>query len=131
MEKFLVIQTAFIGDAILTLPMLQKLKELNSDCLIDIVAIPETSVIFSHSPVVNEVHIFDKHGKHNSLFETYKFAKFIRLKNYNRIYSPHRSLRTSLIVMISGVEESYGFDLNSLRHIYKHLAEYENANHES
>jgi heptosyltransferase-2 len=130
MEKFLVIQTAFIGDAILTLPMIQKLKENNPDSLIDVVAKPETAVIFNHSSVVNEVHILDKDGKQSSIFQVYKFAGFLKLKKYSRIYSPHRSLRTSLIVMLSGVKETYGFDTNSLMHIYKHLAEYGSAIHE-
>jgi lipopolysaccharide heptosyltransferase II len=130
MERFLVIQTAFIGDAILTLPMLQKLKQLNPESLIDVVSLPETAVIFHHSSVVNEVQILDKHGKHRSLSQVYKFARFIKLKKYSRIYSPHRSFRTSLIVMLSGVQETYGFNVNSLRHIYKYLAEYGDARHE-
>jgi heptosyltransferase-2 len=130
MEKFLVIQTAFIGDAILTLPMIQKLKELNPASSIDVIAIPETAVIFSHSPAVNNVHVLDKHGKHNSLFQVIKFAKFMKQQNYSRIYSPHRSLRTSILVLLSGVRETYGFDINSIKHTYKYLAAYKNANHE-
>ena len=130
MEKFLIIQTAFIGDAILTLPMIQKLKELNPDCLIDVIAIPQTAVIFTHSAAINEVHIFDKHGKHRGAFQTYRFGKFLAKRDYARIYSPHRSARTSLLVMLSGVKETYGFDLNALRHIYKHLADYTKSSHE-
>ncbi len=129
MEKFLIIQTAFIGDAILTLPMIQKLKELNPLSSIDVIGIPETTVIFSHSLAVDNVHIFDKHGKHRSIFQVIKFAKFIRQMNYSRIYSPHRSMRTSILVLLSGVRETYGFDINSLRHIYKYLALY-NSDHE-
>ncbi len=130
MEKFLVIQTAFIGDAILTLPMIQKLKESYSGCRIDIIAIPETAAIFNHSPSVDQVHIFDKRSKHKSFMQVYKFAKFLKQSNYSRIYAPHRSLRTSLLVLFSGVRETFGFDVNSLRHIYKHLAEYQTASHE-
>lgn len=130
MEKFLIIQTAFLGDAILTLPMIQKLKELNPDCLIDIIAIPQTAVIFSHSDSVNEVHIFDKHGKHRGLFQTYRFGKFLAKRNYTRIYSPHRSARTSILVMLSRVKETYGFDLNAFSHVYKYLTEYKKGSHE-
>lgn len=130
MEKFLVIQTAFIGDAILTLPMLQKLKELNPESRIDVIAIPQTSIIFSHSPAVSNVIIFDKHGKHKTIFQTYKFAKFLKQHKYVRIYSPHRSARTSLLVMMSGVRETYGFDNNSLNFVYKYLAEYKKGKHE-
>ena len=130
MEKFLVIQTAFIGDTILTLPMIQKLKELNPGCRIDVIAIPETAVIFSHSPAVDQVYIFDKRVKHRSLRQVLKFAKFLKQSNYSRIYAPHRSLRTSLLVLFSRVRETFGFDVNSLRHIYKHLAEYHGTIHE-
>jgi heptosyltransferase-2 len=129
-EKFLIIQTAFIGDAILTLPMIQKLKELNPDCLIDVVTIPQTAVIFSHSPSVNSIHIFDKKGKHKSLYQIHKFARFLKQSKYSRIYTPHRSFRTSILVMLTGVKETYGFNVNSMRHIYKHLADYQNAQHE-
>ncbi len=130
MEKFLIIQTAFIGDAVLTLPMIQKLKELNPESLIDVIAIPSTTEIFGLSPAVNHVHVFDKRGKHKNLFRLYKFAEFIKQNKYTRIYAPHRSLRTSILVMLSGVRETYGFNVNSLPHIYKYLAEYEKASHE-
>ncbi len=130
MEKYLVIQTAFIGDAILSLPMIQKLRELNPESSIDVIAIPATAIIFSLSPAVNHVHIFDKRGKHKNLLSLHKFGKFIKQNNYSRIYAPHRSLRTSLLVMLSGVRETYGFNVNSLPHIYKYLAGYEKASHE-
>ncbi len=130
MEKYLIIQTAFIGDAILTLPMIQKLKELNPESWIDVIAIPSTAVIFNLSPAVNQVHVFDKRGKHKNLFRLYKFGKFIQQNNYSRIYAPHRSLRTSLLVLLSGVRETFGFNVNSLPHVYKYLAEYEKASHE-
>ncbi len=130
MEKYLVIQTAFIGDAVLTLPMIQKLKELNPDTLIDVIAIPSTAEIFRLSPAVSHVHILDKRGLHKNLFRFYKFGKFIKQNNYSRIYAPHRSLRTSLLVMLSGVRETYGFNVNSLPHIYKYVADYESASHE-
>jgi heptosyltransferase-2 len=130
MNKFLVIQTAFIGDAILTLPMIQKLKELNPGCLIDVISIPETAVIFNHSPAVNEVHIFDKRGKHKTASQVYRFAKFIKQRGYARIYAPHRSLRTSLLVMLSGVSETYGFNINSMSHVYKHITDYKADGHE-
>ena len=59
-EKILFIQTAFLGDAILSLPAIQKLKELNSSMNIDVLCIPETKVIFESSICVNEVIVVDK-----------------------------------------------------------------------
>lgn len=130
MEKILVIQTAFIGDAILTLPMIQKLKMMFQDSEIEVISTPSTAEIFSASPFVNNVLILDKRGKHKSIFSLLNFIKEIKKNNYTRIYSPHRSFRTSFIVMSLGVNESYGFSNSSWRHVYKHLIDYIPQHHE-
>lgn len=130
MERILIIQTAFIGDAILTLPMIEKLKEKNNDCLIDVLCIPSTEEIFLASPFVNEVLIMDKKNKHKSIFNLVMFTKEIRSRNYHKIISPHRSFRTSFIVMQSGVRETYGFSNASFFHVYKYLADYRFGKHE-
>jgi heptosyltransferase-2 len=129
-ERILFIQTAFLGDAILALPAIQKLKELNPDSQIDVLCIPETEEIFSASPSINKVNVIDKKSQHKSLFKTYKFIKQIKVNNYTKIYSSHRSLRTALIIMLLEVRETYGFDISSLMHVYKNLVKYELSKHE-
>lgn len=129
-EKILVIQTAFIGDAILTLPMLQKLKEMYPGSEVDVVSNPGTSVVFSYSPAVNSVYVLDKKREHKSILSAIRFAKQLKQKNYTKLYSPHRSFRTALIVFFSGIQESYGFDNASLRHFYKHIVKYNYNTHE-
>ncbi len=130
MEKILVIQTAFIGDAILTLPMIQKLKEKYPQSEIDVLAIPVTGEIFSASPFVNDVILIDKRGKHKSFFSLIKFINQIKKNNYSIIYSPHKSFRSSFIVMKLGVKETYGFTNSSFKHVYRYLIDYKSTNHE-
>ncbi len=129
-EKILVIQTAFLGDAILTLPMIQKLKELFPVSEIDVVSIPSTREVFEHSPFVNRVYSYDKRGSQKSFLNLIKFAKHLKADNYNRIYSPHRSFRTSLIVMILNAGLSFGFDNSSFAYVYKKLIKYDRNAHE-
>lgn len=128
--KILVIQTAFIGDAVLTLPMIQKLKELFSLTQVDVVCIPATAEIFESSTYVDNVLIYDKHGKQKSLFQLRIFANNIKKRKYTRIYSPHRSFRTAMIVMLSGVKETYGFSNSSFKYVYRNLIEYHLNKHE-
>ena len=130
MEKILIIQTAFIGDALLTLPMIQKLNELFPNSQIDVVAIPSTAEIFSASPFVNEVIVLDKKNKHKSYWALIRFSKGLRSRNYSRVYSPHRSFRSSFIVMNLNTKETYGFSTSSFKHVYKHLIDYKTTNHE-
>ena len=81
-DRVLVIQTAFIGDAILTLPMLQKLKQLNPQIEIDVLAIPSTKEIFEASGYVNTVIIIDKKDEHKSLLALNKFIRKLKENNY-------------------------------------------------
>ena len=46
-ERILFIQTAFPGDAILTLPAIKKLKDFFPDSTIDVLCIPATKEIFT------------------------------------------------------------------------------------
>ena len=130
MEKILIIQTAFIGDAILTLPMLQVLKKMFPGSEIHVLCIPSTEEIFKASSCVNEVKVLDKRDKHKSFLSVYNFAKKISEENFTRLYSPHRSFRTALLVMLSGIRETYGFSNSSLSHVYKNMVEYKTGHHE-
>ena len=130
MEKILVIQTAFIGDAILTLPMIQKLSEMWPGSRIDVLAIPSTAEIFSSSKYVSDSLILDKRGSHKSLKGLLNFIKLLRQNNYTRIYSPHRSFRTSFIVMMLDVKETYGFSNSSFKYVYRHIVKYIQEHHE-
>ncbi len=129
-KKIVVVQTAFIGDAVLTLPMLEVLAQNNPDALIDVVTIPKTSEIFQASPFVNEVLIYDKRNSHKGFKALFSFSRMLGSKGYSYIVAPHRSLRTSLLVLFSGIKESVGFSNASFPLVYKHLINYPYELHE-
>ena len=128
--NILVIQTAFLGDAILTLPMIQELKKKNSESKLDVLAIPSTEIIFSSSPYVDDVIVIDKKAKHKSIKRLNNFIKELREKSYSKIYSPHRSFRSAFITIRLGVKETYGFDNSSLKYAYKNIVKYNQTDHE-
>lgn len=128
--KIVVIQTAFLGDAILTLPMLQVMKKKYPGSTLDVVAIPSTKDIFLFSKVVDNVFVLDKRGEHKTFRGLRRFARELGSRNYDRLVSPHRSLRTSLLVFFSGIRESFGFDISSLSIVYRHIRTYNHEYHE-
>lgn len=129
-ERILIIQTAFLGDAILTLPMIQKIKEIYPVSLIDVVSIPQTKEVFENSPYVYKVYSYDKKGNQRSILSLIKFALTLKKNNYTRIYSPHRSFRTSLLVYLLDNVNSFGFDTASLNFVYENKIKYDNKIHE-
>lgn len=129
-SKILVIQTAFIGDAILTLPMIQELKKKKPGSKIDVLAIPASAEIFDNSPSVNKVIIYDKRGLDKSLSGLIRLIKKIRTEKYDEIYSPHRSFRSAIIVLFSDVRLTHGFSNSSFPFVYKNVIEYSRSDHE-
>lgn len=129
-ERILFIQTAFLGDAILSLPALEKLKTKFPNSFLSVLCIPATEEVFSNSPFVDETIVLDKRKKHNSVFALFKFTKEIKNKNFDKIYSAHRSFRTSLLVLLSEVRETFGFSNSSFNFVYKTLVYYNKEHHE-
>ncbi len=129
-KRVLVIQTAFLGDAILTLPLIQVIQKKIKNTIIDVVAIEATKEIFESSPFVNETIVLKKKKQEKSLVKTIQFAYKLKRKKYDIIYSPHRSFRTSLIVFLSGVKETYGFNNASFSFVYKYQRKYNPNIHE-
>lgn len=130
MNKILFIQTAFIGDAILSLPAIQKLKVKYSDCEINVLCIPQSKEIFDASPYVSKTIVLDKKEKHKSLFASFRLGRELKKDNYKSIYSSHRSFRTALIVFLTGVKDTFGFNNSSLKYVYKNLIKYKAHEHE-
>lgn len=129
-KKILIIQTAFPGDAILTLPFIQELKKKNTGYSIDVLCIPSTIEIFAASPYVSNVISLDKKGKQKSVFDFLRFIKELKANNYEIVYSPHRSVRSALIALNLSAKESYGFENSSLKYAFKNTVKYDYSAHE-
>jgi heptosyltransferase-2 len=129
-NRILIIQTAFLGDALLTLPLIQYVKTINKKNIIDVVCIPSTKEIFKASSSVNSVFVLEKRGKHKSLKSFLSFAKELKKNSYTKIISPHRSFRTSLLVWFLNVKEAVGFDKSSMSFIYSKKITHNWSDHE-
>ena len=129
-KKILIIQTAFLGDAILTLPLIQETKKKYSEYEIDVVCIPSSKFIFEASPSVNKTIVFNKKGIHKSILGTLAFATKLRKEKYSKVISPHRSFRTSLIVLLSNAKERVGFSTASFGFVYNKIIKYNKKIHE-
>ena len=110
MKRYLVVQTAFIGDAILTLPLIQVLKKVEPEALVDVVVIPRTSELFSTHPAVDRVIVFDKRGGDRGISGLWRIAKSVGEGRYEAALVPHRSLRSAFLARIGRVPVRIGFD---------------------
>lgn len=129
-RKNLLIQTAFPGDSILTLPFIQELKKLDQSNEIDVVSTPVSASIFRASPSVSKVFPFEKRGGHKGIKGIMKFASLLKSEKYATVYSLHRSVRSSLLVNLVNADFSVGFSNSSFKFVYDKLMDYEYNSHE-
>jgi heptosyltransferase II len=129
-KNILIIQTAFAGDVILTLPVLEEIKFKYPDSKISFLCIPEVANLLENNPFLDEVIIYDKKNSQKGIFAFKKFIKKIKNKNFDLIVSPHRSLRSTLISYFSKVSRTISFDVSALSSLYKERVIYKNNVHE-
>ena len=67
-RRILIVQTAFLGDVVLTLPLVQVLHRTFPGAEIDILAIPEVSEVLQNHPAIHRVIAYDKHKIFNLQF---------------------------------------------------------------
>ena len=70
MKKFLVIQTAFLGDAVLATGLLEKLHAFHPDAAIDLVVRKGNDGLFTGHPFLRKLYVWDKRqGKTATSFD--------------------------------------------------------------
>ena len=107
-NKIGIFQTSFIGDSVLTTPLIQKTKKLFPDTKIVVITRPQTEDIFKPLPEVSEVILNDKRGW-NKIAGVWKTARAIKKSGIDILLVPHRSFRSALIAWLSGVPVRIGF----------------------
>jgi heptosyltransferase-2 len=116
MKKFLLIQTAFIGDVILASPLISELNRLFPNSQIDFLLRKGNESLLENNPFLNKVLVFDKKNKKfkNSL----QLIREIRKEKYDEVINLHRFASTGFITAFSGARFKVGFDKNPLSFFY-------------
>jgi heptosyltransferase-2 len=102
-KRILIIQTAFIGDVILCTPLVRALRKTFPDSFLSFLLIPETKNVLENNPHLNEILVYDKR-KNKGIGGFLQILGRIRERGFELAVIPHRSLRTSLLAYLSGIQ---------------------------
>lgn len=112
MKKYLVIQTASIGDVILSTSISEKLKEHDSSCQIDYLIKKGNEGVFYGNMNINELIIWDK--------KTEKYKNLLRIifqireTKYDATINLQRFFSSGIFTVFSGAKKTFGFKKNPL-----------------
>ena len=105
----MVAQTSFLGDVILTIPLLSALRRLLQPRQLTVVIRPEAAPLLAHHPSVDSVVLDDKRGGDRGLRGLLRTARRLRAERADIAVAPHRSIRTALALALAGVPHRVGF----------------------
>lgn len=111
-SRFLLIQTAFLGDVVLALPVAQYLRNQHPDAQIHFVVRKGNASILEHHPAVDHIHIWDKQkGKYRNLWQ---LVRSLRQYHFDEVINLHRFAASGWLTLLMRSTTKKGFDKNPL-----------------
>jgi heptosyltransferase II len=112
-DKILIIQTAFLGDVVLSTPLIKAVKKKYAHSKIFFLLIPQSKELLQNNPHLDGIIVYDKKDKERGVSSFIALARRIRASGFELAVIPHRSFRSALLAYLAGIPQRVGFDKSS------------------
>ena len=109
MQRIAVWNTAFLGDAVLTLPLLQSLRLRYPEAAIDYYVRGGLASLFEAHPAISTVFSYDKRATDKGVLSLFRLGREIAARKYSLWLSPHTSLRSAAVALASRAPVRVGY----------------------
>lgn len=117
----LVIQTSFLGDTVLTTPLIAELARRGP---VDVVTTPASAALLRNHPFVRSVIAYDKRGRDRGMFGFLRTAVRLRRLRHEAAYLAQGSVRSGALALAAGVRQRVGFASSAGRRFYNVKVDY-------
>ncbi len=127
-EASLVVQTSFLGDVVLTTPLIRELARRGP---VDVVVRAGADALLAHDPFVRHLLVYDKRGRDGGLRGTWRLGRRLRDGGpYAAAYMAQGSPRSAVLAVLAGAGERVGFDTSrNARALYTRVVRYRADRH--
>jgi heptosyltransferase-2 len=108
-QKVLVVQTSFLGDTILTLPLCSEIKRRFPETELSILCSPQSAELLCDYPDIDEVIVDDKKRADKGWGGLWRKANCLNRKGFTMAVCPHKSLRSALLPFLARIPRRIGF----------------------
>ncbi len=116
--RILLVQTSFLGDVVLSTPVIAALKKLYPEAELWLMTTPQAAALVRRDPLLAGIIPFAKRGADRGLAGLRHLAERLRHMNFARAYALQRSARTSLLLALSRIPLRLGFTEARLSFLY-------------
>ncbi len=128
-KKILVFNPSFIGDSVLTTPLISALQCLFPGAEVTFCVRPESASLFDGLDF--GVVAFDKRKSDGGPAGMVRFAKRLRRMGFDMVISPHKSLRTSVVLKMAKIPFRIGFTEAAWNWLYTDVVSRDMSLHEA
>lgn len=101
--KILLVQTSFLGDTILSTPVIAGIKSIYPTARLWMMTTPLAAGLVRRDPLLNGVITQDKRDKNKGFVGLLRMSRKLKALQFDRVYSLHRSYRTSLLLWLARI----------------------------
>jgi lipopolysaccharide heptosyltransferase II len=125
-QTSLVVQTSFLGDMVLTTPLI---AELATRGPVDVVATPASAGLLANNPHVRRVIVYDKRRSARGIRGFRRIAGEMRASRADVVYLAQGSMRSAALAFATGVPLRVGFATSAGRALYSRTVPYRRKLH--
>ena len=108
-ENVLLLQTSFLGDTVLTLPLIDELKSRFPIKKLTLLCQPSSRELLQDHPAIDEIIVDDKKNADRGLPGLRAKARLLNSKGFTLALSPHKSIRSALVLFLARIPCRVGF----------------------
>lgn len=112
-RRLLIRSTNWIGDAVMTTPAVRAIRRHFPKAKISMLAKPWVVPVFSHSPQVDDIIVYDVNGRHRGVTGPVRLAKDLRHHDFDAAIFLQNAIEAALIAFLAGIPVRIGFDTDA------------------
>lgn len=128
--KILLVQTGFLGDVVLSTPVISALRSLYPQAEICVMTTPQSQELVRFHPAQVSTIAFAKRGADSGFGGLMRMAKRLRAEQFDIVFSLHKSWRTAVLLWLAGIKTRYGFAEASATFLYSKTVPRKDCKHE-
>ncbi|MFZ5766880.1 MAG: lipopolysaccharide heptosyltransferase II [Thermodesulfobacteriota bacterium] len=128
--KILIVQTSYLGDVILSTPVIAGVRQAYPSAEIWMMTTPRAADLVIRDPLLAGVITLDKRGRDAGITGLARMVKRLRGMAFDMVFSLHRSYRTAIILTLAAIPVRIGFSDARLSFLYHQCRRRNQADHD-
>lgn len=110
MNRILIVNVNWLGDALFTTPFIRVLREAYPDAYIASLVVPRCQELLEDNPQLDELIIYDEGFSHKTLFGKLLLISHLKSKRFDTAFILRKSLTRTMLLFLSGIPNRIGYD---------------------